>query len=193
MQKIKQDSPIPALLFSKGLLSSSPQAAMGPTKPVPPVGPHPRLASAHPYSPVRPKFLSAELLLIQPLQLLVGWYPRPGSTSSPGRCPMPQGEATQEPGRQGALTTPGATTTGNLQHTGHPGRFNQREKQKISLKPPAAVCTRNTSNSLSKRTKQQTGSKGCAYSSLLQIFQLYKDRGRENKGIKQTKLIFTCF
>lgn len=36
-----------------------------------------------------------------------------------------------------------------------------------TLKPSAAVCTRNASNSLSKHTKQQTGSKACANSSLL--------------------------
>lgn len=47
----------------------------------------------------------------------------------PQGCPRPQAEATQCPTPQGALTTPGATTTGSLRLTGHLGRFsNTRNK-----------------------------------------------------------------
>lgn len=188
MQNIKHGSHIPALLFSKGPVSSSPQVATGPTKPVA----RPSLASGHPYSPVWPQLCSAGLLVIQP-PAAGGLTPQPGLHLSPSEVSHGPGWGHPTGRTQGALTTAGATATGTLQLTGHLGRFNQREKPKISLKPPAAVCTRNASNSLSKRTKRQTGSKACAYSSLLQVFQVHKYMGRENKGIKQTKLVFTLF
>lgn len=163
--------------------SSSPQVATGPTKP-PTCGP----TSQPGLRPSLQPCLDHSCRLSRPDTPAWAW-------PHPQGCPMAQAKATQCPTPQGALTTPGATTTGSLQLTGHLGRFNQHEKQKINLKPPAAVCTRN-SNSLSKHTRQQTGSNACAYSGLLlshSYSKSHKDRKRKNKGIKQTKLVFTLF
>lgn len=154
MQKIKCDRAIPTLLFRK----ESPAPLRWPR--VPPMQSH--MPSLEPW------VTTGQLSSTDPApHQLVGWSPA-------WAWPHPR-QLSHAPGWAQIPGIPHHSWCHNHRETpAHraPGQVKQCEKQKINLKPPAAVYTSYASNSLSKRTKQQTGSKGCAYSSLLQLFQV---------------------
>lgn len=160
MQKIKCDSHVPALLFRK-------------ESPAPPRWP--RVPPRQSHMPAWPQAIPRSLSDHRSAQQhwsspppAAGLIPQPGLDLTPRQLSHAPGWA-QTPG---SAHHPWCHNHREIPAHRASGQVKQREKQKINLKPPTAVCTSYASNSLSKRTKRQTGSKGCAYSSLLQLFQV---------------------